>query len=132
MLQVPSPHESPEQWTAFLDEVEALLNCSTPLMPEQFVSLARIWSAAVPVLAALRHELDRMKESRHRHRPDEEPASLEAIRQLEKRYSRLADIQQRCLIFSRTAFPHSPNHFNPDPIGDTALAITRKEKPQSA
>jgi hypothetical protein len=127
MLQLPAPHAPSSEWDALLNEVEGLLNSATPLTSEKFVALARIWSTSVSALTEWQTQLAKMKQSRVAHRPDEEPASIEVIAKLQERYGRLADIQQRCLIFSRTAFPHSPNHSNSDPLGDTALSIARKE-----
>jgi hypothetical protein len=127
MLRIPAPHSPASEWNSFLGEAESLLNSATPLTGEQFVAIGVLWSTAVAPLDSMRHDLDRMKDSRKRHAPDEEPASLEAIAELQEQYNRLADIQGRCLIFARTAFPHSPNHSNPDPLGDTALSIARKE-----
>jgi hypothetical protein len=127
MLHLPAPHAPSSEWDALLNEVEGLLNSATPLTSEKFIALARIWSTSVSALTEWQTQLAKMKQSRVAHRPDEEPASLEAIAGLQKRYSRLAAIQGRCLVFARTAFPHSPNHSNPDPLGDTALAIKQKE-----
>jgi hypothetical protein len=134
MLRVPAPHAPAAEWEAFLDEAHHHLIASSPLSPEQFLGLARLWATAVPALDAWRGQLDRMKTSRHFHAPDEEPASLEAIAELEKRYSRLADVHGRCLVYARTAFPGSPNHpvMSADILQGDALAIARRENKRGA